>query len=126
MITEERHQETTRAESGLKLYWACILRNLKEDMYKEHGRDYALENSFQGTSYINFIWEIAIKKATETSREPSTFYQLCLFMRYESSRCPALLSAANILLWQATALRQVFQQTGLLTYIVFRNIKKQQ
>jgi len=62
MITEESHQETTRPESGLKLYWTCILRNLNEDMYKEHGPDSALENSFQGTSYSNFIWEIATKK----------------------------------------------------------------
>jgi hypothetical protein len=60
MIIEESHQETTKAESDLKLYWTCILRKL-EDMYKEHGPDNALENSFQWTSYFNFIWEIAIK-----------------------------------------------------------------
>jgi len=30
-------------------------------MYKEHGPDNALENSFQWTSYFNFIREIAIK-----------------------------------------------------------------
>jgi len=47
-------------------------------------------------------------------------------MRYKRSRCPALLSAANILLLQATAPRQVFQQIGLLTYVVFRNIKELQ
>jgi len=44
MITEENHQETTRAESGLKFYWTCILRNLNEDMYKEYGPDNGLEN----------------------------------------------------------------------------------
>jgi hypothetical protein len=47
-------------------------------------------------------------------------------MHYERSRCPALLSAANILLWQVTALRQVFPQTGFLTYILFRNTEELQ
>jgi hypothetical protein len=70
--------------SGLKLYRTCILRNLNEDMYKEHGPDNALENAFQWTSYLNRIGEISIKKATETSREPSTFYELCLGMHQYS------------------------------------------
>lgn len=126
MITEESHQETTIDKSGLKLYWTSILRNLDEDTYMENGPDNALENSFQWTSYLNFIWETAIKKATETSRGPSTFYKLCLLMHNEMSRCPALLSAANILLWQATAPRQAFPQTELLTYIVFRNTEELQ
>jgi len=47
-------------------------------------------------------------------------------MHYERSRCPALLSAANIILWLATAPGQVFPQTGFLTYIVFRNTEELQ
>jgi hypothetical protein len=144
-VTEETLRSSMIADKGWTLHRTHILENHKEDIYKEHGPEKTLQRIHW--FYVSdlrseiLFWENALKKGTELSGWPRTFYKMCPFVLprafmsssrsglccHERSRaaadlhCSALpVSCCDTRILSLTE-RQVFQQSGLACR-VFTNI----